>query len=206
MKRIKLVSMLAASACAIGLGAAQAQPQPQGASQPGAAAPQQDMQQQSVPQQSYSQYQGQQGQQTEPQNIPNQMSGAAMQGLPIDQETQVDGVQVMCGGIGSDESDPRFSQYPAKIEVAGGYGQWLGNNDIDISGSGQNISAHCSGPWFAAQLQPGSYSVTVTTRGASPKTVRLNVSGEGQRKVVVRFPELQQGKDTGQGAYTGTTL
>ena len=134
------------------------------------------------------------------------MSDSTAQGLPVDQETTVSGVQVMCGGIGSDESDPRYANYPAKIEVAGGYGQWLGNNDITIAGKGQNIAAHCRGPWFMAQLQPGSYTVTVSTRGASPKTVHMSVATSGQHKIVVRFPELQKGKDDGRGSFTGQSM
>jgi hypothetical protein len=123
------------------------------------------------------------------------------QALPVDQETTVSGVQVMCGGVGSDESDPRYANYPAKIEVAGGYGQWLGDNDISIAGA-QNVSTHCRGPWFMAQLQPGSYTVTVK-HGATTHTARLSVAANGQHKIVVRFPELQQGKDDGQGSYSG---
>jgi hypothetical protein len=121
---------------------------------------------------------------------------SAMNAIPVDQKTTVSGVQVMCGGIGSDEADPRYANYPAKIEVAGGYGQWLGNNDITIAGQGQNIATHCSGPWFMAQLQPGGYTVTVT-HGTASHTARLRVAQSGQRKIVVRFPKLQNGKGDG---------
>lgn len=132
-----------------------------------------------------------------PQSSMAQQPTSGMQPLPVDQETAVSGVQVMCGGIGSDESDPKYANYPAKIEVAGGYGQWLGGNDIAISGA-QNVSAHCTGPWFMAQLQPGHYKVSVT-HGTTTHTARLDVAANGQRKIVVRFPELAKGKDNGQG-------
>jgi hypothetical protein len=124
------------------------------------------------------------------------------QGLPVDQQTTVAGTQVMCGGIGSDESDPRYANYPAKIEVAGGYGQWVGDNDITIAGHGQNVAAHCRGPWFMAQLAPGSYNVTIH-HGSISHTARLSVAANGQHKIVVRFPELQRGKDDGQGQFSG---
>jgi hypothetical protein len=126
-----------------------------------------------------------------------QPPASGMQTLPVDQETAVSGVQVMCGGIGSDESDPKYANYPAKVEVAGGYGQWLGGNDITISGA-QNVSAHCTGPWFMAQLQPGHYKVSVT-HGTATHSARLDVAANGQHKIVVRFPELAKGKDNGQG-------
>jgi hypothetical protein len=133
----------------------------------------------------------------------NAMSPAsAMQPIPVDQETAVSGVQVMCGGIGSDESDPKYANYPAKVEVAGGYGQWLGDNDIAISGA-QNVSAHCTGPWFMAQLQPGRYTVSVT-HGTTTHTARLTVAANGQHKIVVRFPKLDVGKDDGQAPASGS--
>lgn len=129
----------------------------------------------------------------------------AAQGLPVDQETTVAGTQVMCGGIGSDESDPKYASYSAKIEAAGDYGQWLGDNDLTIAGNGQNISAHCRGPWFMAKLAPGSYKVTVN-HGTLSHTASLSVAANGQHKIVVRFPELKRGKDDGQGPYSGQQI
>jgi hypothetical protein len=130
-----------------------------------------------------------------------QQSGSAMQSLPVDQQTSVSGVQVMCGGIAADESDPKYANYPAKVEVAGGYGQWLGDNDISISGA-QSVSAHCTGPWFMAQLQPGRYTVSVT-HGSTTHTARLTVAANGQHKVVVRFPHLEKGKGPNESNAPG---
>ena len=178
------ITCLLASACAIGVcGLAQAQTnQPSSNTAP-------------------LQTQYPQSDQSGAQPIPN-ATGQTMQGLPVDQQMTVSGVQVMCGGIGSDESDPRYANYPAKIEVAGGYGQWVGDNDISIAGA-QNISAHCSGPWFMAQLPAGSYTISVT-HGTATHTAHMSVAGNGnQHKIVVRFPELQRGKDDGEGPYTG---
>lgn len=133
------------------------------------------------------------------------MAAAPAQGLPVDQETTVSGTQVMCGGIGKDESDPTYASYSAKIEAAGGYGQWLGDNDLTIAGNGQNIVAHCRGPWFMAKLAPGSYKVTVN-HGTLSHTASLSVAASGQHKIVVRFPELQKGKDDGQGQFSGQQM
>lgn len=178
----KIGSLLLSSACAVGLcGVAMAQNMTAPA-------------QQSAPAPT---------QQTAPDNAMAPATNTA-QGLPVDQETTVSGVQVMCGGIGSDESDPRYANYPAKIEVAGGYGQWLGDNDITIAGA-QNVSAHCHGPWFMARLQPGSYAVTIK-HGTISHTAHLSVAANGQHKVVVRFPELKNGQDNGQGPYSGQQM
>jgi hypothetical protein len=179
--KTKFGSLLLSSACAVGIcSVATAQDMNSSAQPSPAAAPMQ----QSAPD--------------------NSAAPADAQALPVDQEATVSGVQVMCGGTGSDESDPRYANYPAKIEVAGGYGQWVSDNDITIAGS-QNVSAHCRGPWFMAQLQPGSYTVTVK-HGATTHTARLSVAASGQHKIVVRFPELKRGKDDGQGAYSGQQM
>ena len=49
-----------------------------------------------------------------------------------------------------------------------------------------------------AQLQPGRYTVSVT-HGTTTHTARLYVAANGQHKIVVRFPELDRGKDNGRG-------
>lgn len=186
----KFASLLLSSACAVGI-CSVAMAQNMSGAQPEQQQPQITQQKPMPPQNS--------------QMPQNDATAASAQSLPADQETTVSGVQVMCGGTGSDEADPRYANYPAKIEVAGGYGQWLGNNRIAISGGGQNITAQCSGPWFMAQLQPGRYTVSVT-HGTTSHTARLSVAANGQHKIVVRFPELQKGKDDGAGKYTGQSM
>src|ERR1700761_3074609 len=112
---MSITSVLLASACAAGIGgAAMAQDMSQ-------TAPQQPQTQPQTMQQPVTQ---QPAMQQPAQSAPMQSAASAggAQSLPVDQETTVSGVTVMCGGIGSDESDPRYANYPAKIEVAGGYG------------------------------------------------------------------------------------
>ena len=56
--------------------------------------------------------------------------------------------QTMCSGIGLSEQDKAASSnYPVALKTVGGYGQWLGNQDIAISARGRQIAAvHCQGP------------------------------------------------------------
>lgn len=117
------------------------------------------------------------------------------QPLPVDQPQQVDGVKTACTGIGNDsESDTRWSGYPIKLETVGAYGQWLGDADVTVSGQGQDVSVNCAGPWVLMDLQPGRYRATVTVPDAPPKHISFSVPREGQREVIVRFPN----HDTGQ--------
>jgi len=82
--------------------------------------------------------------------------------LPVDRPTQVDGIKAACTGIGNgEEEETRWTGYPFKLETVGGYGQWLGDQDVTVHGNGTDISVHCAGPWLLMGLQPGRYEATV---------------------------------------------
>jgi hypothetical protein len=82
--------------------------------------------------------------------------------------------------------------YPVILKLAGANGQWLGEENLTISGKGQNISLSCEGPWVAMQLPAGHYKATAEIAGAVPKTVSFTV-GQGAREVMIRFPEKTEG-------------
>ena len=118
------------------------------------------------------------------------------QPLPIDQPTQVDGVRAACTGIGDrEENEGRWSSYPLKLETVGGYGQWLGDQDVTVRGRGEDVNVHCSGPWVVMDLQPGRYDATVTVPDATPKQIRFTVPKAGQRDVIVRFHSRMNGRE-----------
>jgi hypothetical protein len=116
--------------------------------------------------------------------------------LPVDQPTQVDGVRAACTGIGNrEENESRWSSFPIKLESVGGYGQWLGNQDVTVQGQGTDISVHCAGPWVLFDLKPGRYSATVSPPNAAPKHVDFRVPASGQHEVIVRFKDLTRGQE-----------
>lgn len=120
-----------------------------------------------------------------------QVSPSAAQGrLDLDRPTQAGGMQVVCTGIGSTaREDPRWEDYPLRVEVAGADGQFLGNVEIAFERDGQSlIRVSCGGPWVLARLGPGSYTVTATYEGRSTSSP-VNVPGEGQGRLILRFPE-----------------
>jgi hypothetical protein len=116
--------------------------------------------------------------------------------LRANQIADVQGIQTACGGASLDDQE-RMSGlgYPVTLKLVGGYGQWLGNGDVTISGDNgaQAISLRCEGPWVSMQLPPGRYTATVGVSGAPLKTVSFTV-GRGQREVLVRFPERRDGR------------
>lgn len=118
------------------------------------------------------------------------------QTLPVDQPQQVNGIQAACTGVGDrEENEARWGSYPVKLEMVGGYGQWLGNEDITIHGQGQDVSVNCAGPWVLMGLEPGYYHATINVPDASPKHISFSVPRHGQRDVIVRFRDLNTGRE-----------
>ena len=134
--------------------------------------------------------------QTQAQPLGNAGASEGLHGIPVDQVSTVNGVETVCSGIGKgDETSPPSNGYPVKFEMVGGYGQWLGNERLTISGNGmQDISVQCSGPWVLMKLNPGNYSVTADVPGAGSKTQKVTVPATGTREVIFRFTNLQQGQ------------
>jgi len=118
-------------------------------------------------------------------------SAAAQSNLPLDRPTdQGGGIQVVCTGIGSEaRSDPRWADYPLRVEVAGADGQFLGNVEVAFERDGQAlVRIGCGGPWILARLSPGAYTISATYEGQTTSE-RVNVPDDGQGRVILRFPD-----------------
>lgn len=106
--------------------------------------------------------------------------------LPDGQPASINGVQAVCTGVTSDSRmNPAWNDYSLRLEFAGRGGQYLGDETVNISGHGENLSVHCGGPWVLMMLPPGAYRVSADVAGAGQKTVTVHVPGQ----VVVRFPD-----------------
>ena len=110
--------------------------------------------------------------------------------LPLDTPRTMRTMEAVCTGIGQDaREDPRWSSYPLRIEIAGRAGQYLGESEVTLMKGGEAVaSVRCEGPWLLFKLEPGAYSVTAEIEGVS-KSAKVTVSGKGQARVVLRFPE-----------------
>ena len=205
LRSLLLASVLAAAGAGAALAQTASTPsQPAQSSRPAAQAPAsggaQNMQ--AAPMQYNSQGQMQ------AQPLGNASAGEGLQGLPVDQVVDVQGTQVACSGIGKgDETNPQFAGLPVKFSLVGGYGQWLGDETLTVSGKsgGQDISVKCSGPWVLMRLDPGRYTVTADVPDAGTKTVSFSVPSSGSREVTIRFPQAMQGESTYHATESTTT-
>ena len=112
--------------------------------------------------------------------------------VPDDQTVTINGIDIACTGVGDEaRSDPRWRDYPVRIEFAGGEAQYLSDLDISIFDSkGQSIlEVSCNSPWLLAALPPGKYTVRGTFENLT-KTAKFTAPATGQARVIVRFPEI----------------
>jgi hypothetical protein len=106
---------------------------------------------------------------------------------------QVGGATAVCTGIGLNaREDPRWHDFPLRVEISGKQGQYLGDAIVEIKGAGvsEELTLRCSGPWVLVDVPAGRYSVTTSAGHDGPtRAATVNV-GESQRRLVMHFPNL----------------
>lgn len=118
------------------------------------------------------------------------MPARAASRLDPDKPLQLDGLEAVCTGIGSESrADPRWQAYPLKIEVAGKGGQYLGDVTLSVQQGGKELAAvECEGPWILFRLPAGRYQIEAQTEGKTARSHAI-VPAEGQGRVILRFPD-----------------
>ena len=114
--------------------------------------------------------------------------------VALDETAIVDGVNVMCTGVGLDARyEAMMNSFPLRLEIAGKNGQYLGDQIVELSGeklSGQ-VSVYCSGPWALFDVPAGRYTATTYAGHDGPsRTATIDVAGNDQDRIVMSFPEL----------------
>lgn len=108
-----------------------------------------------------------------------------------DQPVTINGMELVCTGVGSAKDDARWSAYPVKIVLASSNGANLANAHVSISKAGKEVAAlDCDAPWVLAKAAPGSYSASATLIGGSglSRTVTFTAPSSGQKEVTITFP------------------
>ena len=116
--------------------------------------------------------------------------------LPRNRPIDVGGVQAVCTGVDLDSrEDPRWSAFPLKLEFASSTGAYLAFAQVSVADArGQNVlSVRCPGAWLLLGLPPGEYKTVVAVPASREQVLPFTVPRTGQKSVVVRFPEANQG-------------
>jgi hypothetical protein len=118
-----------------------------------------------------------------------------------DTPTTINGVEVVCTGVGSAKDDPRWSAYPVKIVLATTGGANLANAHVSLSKGGKEVAGlDCDAPWILFKPTAGSYTATATLIGGSGQSHSANftTSGSGaQKEITIAFarpPEAPAGQ------------
>src|SRR5258706_2296272 len=115
--------------------------------------------------------------------------------LPMDEPVPINGGEAVCTGIGSAKDDPRWAEYPVRVEFSNGAAQYLAGVHLDLSaGENQFASFDCLGSWVLFRLPAGTYRVSAELTGqpaAQPHGTSFTTSGNGpQKRVEVQFPHI----------------
>ena len=113
--------------------------------------------------------------------------------LPVDAETEVNGVPVACTGVGQTRLDPKWQAYPVRVEVSNLLNEYLVGSEITIRDrAGREVlSASCDAPWILVTLPPGAYRIEGRIAGspAKPRTAQFSPPAAGQMRLVLQFPD-----------------
>ncbi|MEY4965033.1 MAG: hypothetical protein RL274_616 [Pseudomonadota bacterium] len=108
-----------------------------------------------------------------------------------DTPTTINGVEVVCTGVGSAKDDPRWGAYPVKIVLATTGGANLANAHVSLSQNGKDVAGtDCDAPWILFRPKPGSYTATASLIGGSGASNSQNftTSGSGaQKEITITF-------------------
>ena len=113
----------------------------------------------------------------------------ANQALAVqDTPTTVNGVEMVCTGVGSAKDDPRWSAYPIKIVLATTGGANLANAHVSLVKGGQEVAGmDCDGPWVLFKPPAGSYTATASLIGGGSAKSASFTAGGAQKEITLMF-------------------
>lgn len=113
--------------------------------------------------------------------------------LPVDAETTINGVQLVCTGIGQTRDDPRWQAYPVRIEFSNARNEYLVGGAITVRDTAgrELFSASCDAPWILLRLPKGAYRVEGRMPGAGVRSRSASFAppAAGQLRVVLQFED-----------------
>lgn len=112
--------------------------------------------------------------------------------IPMDTPTMINGIETVCTGIGvAQRQDPRWLDYPVRIEFANTGAQHVLGAHVDLMRAGGQPLAgfDCHGPLVLFRLNPGPYRVTATLFSQPGGTASATFAAPrtGQKRVGLTF-------------------
>lgn len=108
-----------------------------------------------------------------------------------DTPTDMNGVQMVCTGVGSAKDDPRWKDYPVKVVVATAGGADLANAHVSLTSGGKTLAeTDCDAPWVLFKAPAGKYTATAMINGGSGQShsASFTTSGSGpQKEITITF-------------------
>jgi hypothetical protein len=110
-----------------------------------------------------------------------------------DTETTIGGFGVACTGVGESKTEPRWRNYPVRVEFADALHDYLAGEVVTLSPQKGDpmVSVRCNGPWLL--LKPpdkATYrlSAQLTERNTQPQSALVRSPDLGQARIVLTFP------------------
>jgi hypothetical protein len=111
----------------------------------------------------------------------------------VDQGTNVAGIPVACTGMGETRQDPKWADYPVRVEFSNARAEYLTDAQIVLTtATGKPLlKVSCAAPWVLLKPSAGSYAVygQLLDSGAKPRSAPFKVPSKGQIRVVLEFPD-----------------
>ena len=113
--------------------------------------------------------------------------------MAVDRAVVIGGIEAACTGIGQTRTDPRWQVYDVRLEFSNARNEYLVGGEVSVSDAGGRVllAASCDAPWIVLKLPAGDYRVEARIApSALPRNTRFHVTGQGQMRVVLQFPDV----------------
>lgn len=100
----------------------------------------------------------------------------------------MNGIDVVCTGVGSSGDDPQWQSWPIRIVFSNGAGQFVAKVRVKLSAKGKELGEFaCDAPWVLVRGPKGQYQVQASL-GGQTKSASFALPTSSQKRVEIAFP------------------
>jgi hypothetical protein len=115
----------------------------------------------------------------------------AGQALPLDKSVSLGSVDVACTGIGQTRDDPKWRDFPVRVEFSDARNWYLVGATVLVEDAKGRAVANvsCDAPWILLKLPAGAYKVfgRLNDSPAKPRSAPFKTPAKTQLRVVLQF-------------------